>query len=110
VRDLGLDHLFALGLVLVQDAFGLRGVLGDVRELHPPDGPRVAALAVVRQGRERGRHVHRGDLLDAERDRGDRVQGDGDPHPVRHVDDVLRPDVERQLREHDVHRVLRGAP
>ena len=110
VRDLGLDHLLALGLVLVQDAFVLRGVLRDVRELHPPDGPRVAALAVVRERPERRRHVHRRDLLDAERDRGNRVQGDGDPHPVRRVDDVLGSDVERELREDDVHRVLRRAP
>ena len=53
VRDLGLDHLLALELVLVQDALVLRGVLGDVRELHPPHRPRVAALAVVRERRER---------------------------------------------------------
>ena len=39
----------ALGLVLVQDAFVLRGVPRDVGELHPSDGPRVAAFAVVRE-------------------------------------------------------------
>ena len=57
------------------------------------------AFAVVRERPEHGRHVHRRDLLDAERDRGNRVQGDGDPHPVGRGDDVLGSDVERELRE-----------
>jgi hypothetical protein len=110
VGDLRFDHLLALELVLVEDAFVLGGFLRGVRELDAPDGPRVATLAVVGERGERRRHIHRRDLLDAERDRRNRVQAHRDPHPVRDVDDVLRAHLQGELREHDVHRVLRRPP
>jgi hypothetical protein len=102
VRHVGLDHLAADRLVLVElAAAGLE---------HARDRERLAVHAVVRQRRVPRRHVERRDLLDAQRDRRDSVQLRGDPHPVRDLDDPLRSHVEGELREHDVDGVLRGGP
>ena len=67
----------------------------------------VDALAAVREGRERARHLERVDRLAAEHDREVRGEVARDPECLRRVGDPLRPDDARQLRVDRVVRVDR---
>jgi hypothetical protein len=93
------DLLSAVLLVLVDHLAGAVGDLGD-RDRRVVD-------AVGGEGAVRGRHPQRVDRVRSERGRVDGLELGVDPHQVGGLHDVLRTDLQDQLRVHNVDRVDR---